>query len=154
MSPFIHEFFLALLVVGTMPFVVQLLKDERQPFIFPFSRGSEVSYFKTVSFLVLCVAYVYTFLCAHVYAGTHLRVCMGMWKSEVDIKYLSLFPTLFLRQGLPLSLELTAFALWFRQQVPGILLTLAPSTEIAGWLFISGTGIQTQVFMLALCEDC
>lgn len=65
MSLFIHKFFLALLVVGTMPFVVQLLKEERQPFILPFAGDSEVSYFKTVPFLFLCVVYAHTYMSPH-----------------------------------------------------------------------------------------
>lgn len=86
MRLFIHEFFLALLVVGTVPFVVQLLKEERKPFVFPFARDSEVSYFKTISFYFsvwhlrihtcLCVCYhEFLFLCvvsAHTYMSLHL----------------------------------------------------------------------------------
>lgn len=73
MSLFIHEFFLAPLV-DTMPFVVQLLKEERQPFILPFARDSEISYFKTVFFFCFSVWYMHI--------GTCLCICFHRFPSS------------------------------------------------------------------------
>lgn len=99
---------------------------------------------------IFCLVYVCTCLCAHVYAGAWLHVCMSMWKSSTSS----------ISQGSPSYLE-TGFltepgAHWLFSAVqiasPEILMTLPPSPEITDWLFIPLLVNQTQTFMLA-CQE-